>query len=224
MNGDGDTPQKSDKQPDDQRTAKTDAPTADVPADLPPSEAGEWQYNPEQPVADSSAPLPSNDTFTPASSFTPGPQEVTWTASEFIAQDKGFGWFVGLVVAAVGVTAIAWFVTKDYISVVVIIAVAIVLGVLANRKPRVLEYAVDRDGLEIAGKFFPYVEFRSFSVVQEGAFSSIMLVPLKRFAPPISIYYPPDDEDKIVNVIATHLPMEEHHHDMIDRFAKRIRF
>jgi hypothetical protein len=88
----------------------------------------------------------------------------------------------------------------------------------------VLEYRVDNEGIEIAGKFYSYGEFKSFSIMPEGAFSSIMLVPLRRFAPPLSIYYDPADEEKFVSVVAQHLPLEEHQHDMIDHLARRIRF
>jgi hypothetical protein len=39
-------------------------------------------------------------------------------------------------------------------------------------------------------------------VVPEGAFNSIVFMPLKRFAVPLSIYYDPKDEDKIIAVLS----------------------
>jgi hypothetical protein len=187
--------------------------------------AGQWQYNPEE----GSPQLPPLTPLSPDEQPAHAPidrieQDVTWTASEFVAHNKGFNWYAILLLVAVGLAAAVWFLTSDLISVAVIVVVAILLGVAATRKPRVLEYHLDSDGLEIAGKFYPYSEFRSFSVMQEGAFSSIMLVPMRRFSPPISIYYAPEDEDEIVDVISLHLPHEERQHDMIDRFARRIRF
>lgn len=187
------------------------------------TDAAQWQYKPEQGTGTVSGPLSSPAPNLPENR-TSQPQDVTWTASEFVAHAKGFSWFAMLVVGTAALTAITWFVTQDYISVGVIIVLAILLGVAATRQPRVLEYRVDNEGIEIAGKFFSYADFRSFSIMPEGAFSSIMLVPLRRFAPPLSIYYDPTDEEKIVSVISQHLPLEERQHDMIDRFARRIRF
>jgi hypothetical protein len=58
----------------------------------------------------------------------------------------------------------------------------------------------------------------------EGAFSSIVLVPLKRFSPLTSIYYAPQDEERITAMLAAHLPYEERKHDPIDKLMQRIRF
>jgi hypothetical protein len=192
-------------------------------------DAGQWEYKPAQ---QPSAPNTPNTSLAPSAGLGLGPapppltrsQDISWTASEFVAHNKGFNWYALLVLAAIAFAMVIWLLTRDFISVAVIVIVAILLGVAATRKPRVLEYHLDNEGLEIAGKFYPYVEFRSFSIMQEGAFSSIMLIPMRRFAPPISIYYSPDDEEEIVNVISMHLPHEERGRDMADRIAKRIRF
>jgi len=88
----------------------------------------------------------------------------------------------------------------------------------------VLEYSLDNRGLTIAQKSYPYGVFRSFAVIDEGAFSSIVFIPLKRFMPVLTIYYAPEDENEVVATIADHLPMEQRKRDAIDTLLHKIRF
>jgi hypothetical protein len=101
---------------------------------------------------------------------------------------------------------------------------AILLGVVAGRKPRVMDYKLDNGGLTIGETFHPYGEFRSFAIMEDGAFLSITFLPLKRFMPPVSVYYSPEDQEKITDVLSHHLPMEMRQRDAVDRFSRRIRF
>ena len=176
-----------------------------------------WQYTPNEQPAPVAGNVPS---YAPAHS----PEEVAWTASEFVSHNKGTSWYFLLAGGAVVLAAVIYLVTRDVISTGIIIFVALLLGVSATRKPRVLSYQVNAGGLAIGDKFYPYAEFKSFAVMQEGAFSSIMFLPLKRFMPPISIYYDPQDEDRIIEVISYYLPMENRSHDFIDNIIRRIRF
>lgn len=171
-----------------------------------PSEDAHWQY---QQAATSPIPKPEE-------------QEVQWTASEFIAHEKSFGWYALFLLGALVLAAIIYLLTRDKVSTAVVPAVAIILLIAANRKPRVLDYAVTEHGLTIGPRTYLYMEFKSFSVMRQEAFPSIMLMPMRRFMPPISIYYDPQDEDRIVQAIAAYLPFEEHQRDLFDQLVDRL--
>ena len=198
---------------------------APTPVDTPPAPV-------EQPVAQSSyAPeAPAVDSAEPEHDYNSGPApqptggNVTWTASEFIAHSKTPGWYGTLFAAALVIAALVWFFTKDIFSSVIVVLALGVLAAYASRTPRELEYTVDEDGLTIGQKHYDYAAFKSFSIIPEGHFSSIELMPLKRFSPPITIYYDPADEDAIAGVLASHLPFEHHQRDAIDQLMRRIRF
>jgi hypothetical protein len=177
-----------------------------------------WGYRTEGP----SGPNPSEQQALPPveSSET----EVTWTASEFIARHKGGGWYLLLAVGTVLVAALVYLISRDLITVGAIVAAVVLFGVSASRKPRVLTYHMNESGLTIGTKFYPYSLFKSFSIAEEGAFSSIVLTPLKRFMPFISIYYEPADEDRIVAIFAHYLPMENQPADAVDSLMRHIRF
>jgi hypothetical protein len=152
------------------------------------------------------------------------PKAIAWTASEFIAHAKSPGWYVALAAAAAVLAAIVYLISRDIVSVIVVVVAAMLLGFYGGRQPRQLEYKLDYKGLSIGDKHLGYGEFRSFSVMAEAGFSSIVFMPLKRFAAPTTIYYPPEDEDKIVAVLSGHLPLEERTHDAVDRLMHRIRY
>jgi len=151
-------------------------------------------------------------------------QPITWTASEFIDHAKSSGWYMALAVGAVIGAVFIYLLTKDPISAIVIIVAAVLLGMYAGHKPREMQYKLDFRGLTIGEKHYGYDEFRSFSVLPEGAFSSIVFMPLKRFALTTTIYYAPDDEEKIVTLLSDYLPLEDRGHDAVDRLMHRIHF
>lgn len=189
---------------------------------------GSWQFKPDNDTATmpSTNVRPDLQMVVPAATSIPpdGGDSITWTAGEFIAHQKSLVWYVALLGAAVVVAGIIYLITKDVISSGVIIVGAIVLAVYGAREPRQLEYRLDRRGLSIGDRQHAYNEFRSFAVVPEGAFNSIVLMPLKRFSLLTTIYYSPEDEEKIVAILAARLPLEQRKKDVIDRLMWRIRF
>jgi hypothetical protein len=174
-----------------------------------------WQFNPEETNSSGGAQSPA-----PAESQ----DAISWTASEFIAHDKGFGWFALLGVAAAVLMLLTYVLTRDFVSSGIVLVMIICFGAFAVRKPRTLPYRVDRTGVHIDNKSFSYEQLKSFSLIQEGGVRSIMLMPLKRFMPPISIYMDPTDEENIVEVLSNYLPMEQREQELIDKLMRRLRF
>jgi hypothetical protein len=149
---------------------------------------------------------------------------VSWTASEFIAYHKDVKWYIVLAISAIVLSASIYLIIGDILTAVFVLIAAAVLGIFAGRQPRELPYSVDDQSVTIGQKRYLLDNFRSFAVVPEGAFSSIIFMPLKRFAPTLTIYYAPPDEEKILAIIAECLPMTQHKPDIVDSFMRRIRF
>ncbi len=151
-------------------------------------------------------------------------QEVAWTASEYISHEKGTGWYAWLGGAVSLIAILVYFFTRDVLSTIVMVIIGIAFGAFAARKPNELQYVVNSQGVSIGPRQFIFDEFKSFSVVDEGPIRSIVLSPLKRFTLPISIYYAPDDEQKITDTLSLYLPYEDKQHDLVDQAMKKIRF
>lgn len=177
------------------------------------------------PVPVQEAPAPQQ--FFDDQQYEPVPTEkgaVTWTASEFIAHQKSTGWYFQLGAAAVVIAVLVWFVTKDMVATATVIIGLLLLGVYAGRKPQQETYTLDDQGITIGSRHYGYEEFRSFAVVPEGAFLSIELSPLKRFAMYLTVYIDPADQDRILDVLSYHLPMEEARKNIADSLMRRIHF
>jgi hypothetical protein len=151
-------------------------------------------------------------------------ETVSWTASEYVAHHKTLMWFAGLGLAIALLALGVYFLTKETLSTVVIVIIGLSFGVLGARPPQVLQYTLDDQGLHVGGKLYPYNRIRSFSMLQEGAVRSILLMPLQRFMPPLSVYYDQADEERIISVIGSHIPHEEHDNDLVERLMSKIRF
>src|SRR5204862_6780281 len=100
----------------------------------------------------------------------------------------------------------------------------LIVAVFSVHKPKQVQYELSASGLKTGDKSYPLTTFKSYSIIREGAISSINLTPVKRFMPPISIYYEPADESKIASILGEHLPMTEGGLDTIERLSRRLRF
>jgi hypothetical protein len=150
--------------------------------------------------------------------------EISWTASEFIAHPKSMNWYLALAGITVVLVALAYLLNHDIITILAILIAAGLFGYMASRQPRQLEYSLGATTINIGARAYPYKDFNAFSIVTEGPFSSIDFMPLKRFAPILSIYYDPNQEPAVMEALSRHLPIAHHKRTAIDNFMHRIRF
>mgnify|MGYP003329111510 CR=1 FL=1 len=188
-------------------------------------EAG-WVF---RPGADAAAPSATARAYTEKtmeqqSVKATGGSSVSWTAQEFVEHDRSASWYLILGIGAVVLAGIVLVLTGDKITVGMILIVALIFGSFARKKPRTLDYSLDNEGITLGSKKYSYNLFKSFSVNEEGPLHSLILMPLKRFMPLISVYYPSDNEEKILQKIANFLPFEEHKQDFVDKMMNKIRF
>jgi hypothetical protein len=173
-----------------------------------------WEYKSDASAAESgdnkSAPTPQ--------------QNLNWTSKEFIEHDRGGGWYAMLILGCVFLAVVIYFITKDYFAVGATVAVGIIAAVYASHKPKELTYELSGKNIRVGERAYGYNMFKSFSVAHEGAHTSIVLEPVKRFFPPMTLYFPPELEDQVSNAIGDHLPMQEHQPSVTERLAHRLRF
>src|SRR5260370_10274655 len=152
----------------------------------PPS--GHWQFRPGDTVsAGTSTQMPAAPEqnipgYTPPNFSPSGTDDaVSWSASEYIAHHKSFGWYALLAAATLALASGIFFATKDKISTSIVIIVALIFGVSAGRKPSTLQYAIDNSGLHIGQKFYGYGQFVSVALTADVACSAIVFITLKSF-------------------------------------------
>lgn len=151
-------------------------------------------------------------------------QIVQWQASEFIDHQKSTSWFVFLVIGTLLISVPLFILTRDILATLVVAMGAIAFGMYARQKPRTLHYSLLPSSIKVGLKEYRYDDFRSFSVTHEGALYSIILEPIKRFMPPLTIYFAGEDGERIFDTLAGHLPHEARKADFVENIMKKIRF
>jgi hypothetical protein len=152
------------------------------------------------------------------------PSEVRWQASEFIDHQKSAGWFLLLAFGAVIGAMLMYLITNSIFSTVIVVLAVLTFGMTAKQRPQTLTYVISATALQVGDKKYQFDDFRTFSIQQEGALYSVFLEPIRRFMPPVSIYFDPADGEKIFDILASHIPHTERKPDPIENLMRRIRF
>lgn len=152
------------------------------------------------------------------------PKELSWEASEYIHHHKPAGWYTAFGLITVALGALLYIVLQDYLTIAVVVLMAVAILVYGVRKPNTLRYSITADGLKIDEKEYSFDRFKSFSIIEDGGLHSINLDPLHRFAPPLTIYFAPEDEQKVTELLGEYLPQNQKEPDIIDRLTRYLRF
>lgn len=149
-------------------------------------------------------------------------EPVTWTAHEYLHQEKGAMWFIlftviMLVLIGLSIWQQAWSFTA------LIVVIAIVVFVYLRRPPRELTYSLSEEGLMVDQKLYKYESFKSFGIIRDGEEFSVMLIPTQRLQPGVTVYFPEEAGEDIVDVLGSVLPMKDLKLDMVDRLVRMLR-
>lgn len=150
------------------------------------------------------------------------PSSVSWEAEEYIARSRNAGWFVGLALVAAGFIALGVFLKMwTFIAVVALAALAILVRALMP--PRKIKYTLDKEGLTEGGQKHLFRDYKAFGILKDGNHYSAVMIPRKKISLQVKVYFPEKNGEAIVDILGTHLPMEEVRLDFIDKLIKFLR-
>jgi hypothetical protein len=176
-------------------------------------------------VPDKTTPEPEISLFKPDNSLTAeDTASITWTSSEIHTHEKTIAWYLMLAIATIVLAAVLYLLMGGIVTPVVVIICGIILGYYGSHRPDQLEYAMNNKGIRIGTKQYLYDDFQLFVVTPNSPAHEVTLIPVKRFMPPLSVRYVPDLEEKVLNMLSDHLPLEERRADLVDSLMQRIRF
>jgi hypothetical protein len=151
-----------------------------------------------------------------------GTSNISWEADEHVVREKRAGWYVGLV--AVSLAFVAGSVLLQWWTFTALIVVSVAaLVIYTVRPPRKLQYSLSSKGLSEGNKLHEFSQFRAFGVLNEGADFFIVLLPKKRFAGRVIVFFPESQGEDIVDMFGARLPMEEVKMDMLDKAIRFLR-
>jgi hypothetical protein len=170
---------------------------------------------PNQSVAQSSQPAVDDTTDNPP---------ITWSAQEYVHIDKGIGWFFLFALVVLALVAIDIFFIKSWTFSALVIVMAVAIIIYIRRPPRVLTYALSPvQGLYVGERLYIFDDFRAFGLIKDGENHSIMLIPRKRFAPGVSVFFPEEAGERIVDILGQRLPIQELKLDIVDAVVRKLR-
>lgn len=149
-------------------------------------------------------------------------QTISWEAQEFIEYNRNIWWYIGLFAVGIGLCALAVFLQWwSFIPLVVVCVIAVLT--MTIRPPRKIKYSLDNQGLTEGGKLHKFEEFRAFGILKENSHFSAVLIPKKRFAVQVKVYFPKNSGEVIVDALGARLPMEEVKLDFLDKIVNLLR-
>lgn len=152
------------------------------------------------------------------------PTTLQWQASEYVEHEKSAKWFIILALITLAFVALAVFLLKNYTFAVLLVVMGTAIAVWAKRPAQQMSYQLDATGVWVNNKFFGIHEFRSFGLLQDGAIYAVVLLPNKRFSPGVTVYFPHELGEQIVDTLGAALPMQETEPDWIDKLTRKLNF
>lgn len=150
-------------------------------------------------------------------------EPVTWQAKEYVHHEKNSTWFIAFGVVMVLLMLVATLFMRSWTFAALLVVIGVVILILAKRPPRVMSYSLSDKGLHIGDTLHSFADFRAFGVIHDGEEYSIMLIPTKRFLPGITVYFPEESGEEIVDALGSRMPMQELRLDIIDRIVRKLR-
>ncbi len=149
-------------------------------------------------------------------------QPIQWQAPEYLQERRSPWWFIGFWAVVIVLMAVAILVVQSWSFALLIPAMAAALTIYSHRPPRLLNYVLTDKGIYINEKLHPMSEFRSFGVLQAESMPSVMLIPVKRFRPGLTVHFPAEAGEAIVDMLGARIPMQPIKLDAFDKLIRQL--
>jgi len=211
------------------------APVVEQPFQAPPAEQPvqfTQPVQPVQPIQPIVQPQPTATPFpmqppveAPASPVAPtetSEHSFQWQAPEYLTGARSTMWYIGFWGAVVVLMALAFFLIKSITFAVLIPIMAAALTIYTHRPARMMQYVISAKGLYINDQIHALGEFKGFGVRQDEAMPSLMFIPTKRFRPALTVYFPQEIGEQLVDFIGVRLPIQDTKLDAFDKVVRRL--
>ena len=90
-------------------------------------------------------------------------EKINWSAAEYEERERNADWFwaLGIIVVTSSIAAIIF---SDYFFAGLLVLSGILLGFFAIKKPDLISYELNNQGLKIGNRLYPYENIKSFWV------------------------------------------------------------
>lgn len=153
-----------------------------------------------------------------------GEPRITWQTEEYNHREKGPDWFWALGVIALAGAAIA-VISHNVLFAIFIILAAVILGVYAARRPKIIEIVISDTGIKIRDYFYPYEKLKGFAVDEHDLGNHLIIESDRALTPVISIPLPLTiDADALTALLKTRIPEKPLKEHMTHRVMEHMGF
>jgi len=134
-------------------------------------------------------------------------EKMSWSALEYEDKTRSTDWFwaLGIIVVAASITSIIY---GNYFFAILIILSGILLGFFAIKKPEMVSYELNKKGLKIKTRLFPYDTIKAF-FIQTAPKPTLFIKSSRMFMPIISMPIENNLAEEIKSIMLSNNVKEE---------------
>ncbi len=149
--------------------------------------------------------------------------EVNWRIEEpnFMPKTTEWFWALGILALALIVFSIL---LKNYLLIIIVALAVFIIYSNKNKKPELINFRLDNDGLYIEHKFYPYDGFESFWIFEAHTDKEreLALRHKRHLSPLLVVPFHNNDEPRIRRILNKYLLESEEQESLIDLLRKRF--
>lgn len=149
--------------------------------------------------------------------------EINWQIEEPDNLPKNAEWFWALGILALALIIFS-ILLKNYLLTIIVALTIFIIYSSKNKKPELINFRLDNDGLYIEHQFYPYDSFESFWIfeVHTDKERELALRHKRRLSPLLIVPFYDNDEPRIREILNKYLPESEEQESLIDLLRKRF--
>lgn len=144
-------------------------------------------------------------------------EKLEWSALEYEERTRSADWFwaLGVIVLTSSIAAVIF---GNYFFAILLVLSGVLLGFFATKKPDIVSYELNEQGLKIRTRLYPYGNIKSFWV-QIGIKPTLFIKSERAFMPVISIPIEDTFAEQIHTImVSNNVPEEE----MMEHISEKI--
>lgn len=151
-------------------------------------------------------------------------QKISWEALEYEYREKTPDWFwiLGLVSLTLVISAIIY---KNILFAALVIVGSFTMALYAARKPKLIKFEINQNGVTIKNSLYPYKYLHSFCPREDARGRKIIFQSKKTTMPHFSVPVPANTNfENIKALLLEHIPEDDHPESLSEVIMDKLGF
>lgn len=149
---------------------------------------------------------------------------IQWQAPEFSYSPKSAAWYFWLFFATVLLLGFAFY-TQNYSFGIIILLSFLLVFAWSRKMPRIIDFAITKQGITIDGKLYPFGELESFWIFYEPPeIKEISIKSKKKILHYLKMPLEEENPARVRKILIEYLPEIEQEESIFDSLARLLKF